>query len=278
MSNYSIEPNDSVTFRVIHEDDDVVVVEKPSHLVTQPGLGHESDALLNGLFSRWGDRLQNMGRARDFGLLHRLDRETSGLLMLSLRPRAYDTLRLAFGERKIAKFYWAVSQATPNRPSGVIKRPIAEFESDRRNGKKLARISSAGKMAVTAYRVLASSPLGSVIECRAVTGRLHQIRVHLASVGAPISGDGFYGPRRRTAGTRLALHAHRLSFTHPTTGEVLDLRTGWPRDLKGLLTALRLPRPDLMPSAGANESPDSPVERVQEIDDDRIGDEHAGTS
>lgn len=271
MSTYSVEPNESVSFRVLHEDDDVVVVDKPPHLVTQPGLGHEDDTLLNGLFSRWGDKLQNLGRARDFGLLHRLDRETSGVLVVALRPRAYDALRLAFAERQIAKYYWAVSTEMPNRPSGVIKRPIAEYESDRRNGKKLARISSSGRMAVTAYRVIASSPLGCLIECRAITGRLHQVRVHLQSIGAPISGDGFYGPKRRGVGARLALHAHRISFTHPVTGETLDVRSPWPKDLKSLLTTLKLPRPDLMPPT----APSIAVEGPQEIDDDSIGDEHA---
>lgn len=275
MSNYSVEPNESVLFRTLYEDEDVVAIDKPSHLVTQPGLGHEDDTLLNGLFARWGDRLQNLGRGRDFGLLHRLDRETSGILLIALRPRAYDTLRLAFAERSIAKYYWAVTTGTPSRPSGVIKRPIAEYEADRRNGKKLARISSAGKMAVTAYRIVSASSLGSVLECRAITGRLHQVRVHLESIGCPISGDGFYGPPRRRSTSRLALHAHRITFAHPVTGVEVDVTSAWPKDLKGLLTSLKLPRPDLA-------KPSVPVASIavkgsKELDDDGVGDEHPGT-
>jgi len=274
VSNYSVEPNESVLFRVLYEDEDVVVVDKPSHLVTQPGLGHDGDTLLNGMFAKWGDRLQNLGRARDFGLLHRLDRETSGVLIVALRPRAYDAMRLAFSERRVAKYYWAVSTETPSRLSGVIKRPIAEYESDRRNGKKMARISSGGKPAVTAYRVLSASALGCVLECRAVTGRLHQVRVHLEAIGCPVSGDGFYGPPRRRATSRLALHAHRVTFVHPVSGALVDVKSGWPKDLKGLLAMLKLQRPDLMSAMPPKAS--FAVEGGQEVDDDGVGDEHAG--
>ena len=117
---------------------------------TQPGKGHERDTLLNGLFAAFGPQLQNLGRARDFGLLHRLDRQTSGLLIVGLRPRSYDALRGQFEKRAIKKFYWALASRTPKKPSGVIRRPILE-EADE---KKTARISSAGKPSVTAYRGL----------------------------------------------------------------------------------------------------------------------------
>jgi 23S rRNA pseudouridine1911/1915/1917 synthase len=249
VAHLSIEPNELVTYKVAHEDDDVLVVVKPARVVTLPGKGHDRNTLLNGLFARYGNKLQNVGREREFGLLHRLDRETSGLVMLALRPSAYDHLVAMFKERKVAKFYWAVVQDAPDRPSGVINRPIAE-RNLRKGGKfgplmKVARISGSGKPSATAYRVLQASRHGALLECRAITGRLHQLRVHLDAIGCPILGDDLYGPETvRDASPRLALHAHRVAFPHPN-GKVLDVRSAWPQDLKGLLQRLGMTRPDL---------------------------------
>lgn len=248
----SIPPNDRIRFKIRYRDPEFVVVEKPAGVVTQPGKGHEEDALLNGLFATFGAQLQQLGSARDFGLLHRLDRPTSGLVLVALTKDAYDSLRSAFERRAIRKFYWAITSRAPKKPAGVIRRPILE-ESDAhpdgparapRGGMKLARIGASGKPAVTAYRVLAASDRGALIECRPVTGRLHQVRVHLASLGCPILGDGVYAPQRvRAAAPRLSLHAHRLVFDHPRTGERVDVRSPLPRDLGRTLTRLGLPRP-----------------------------------
>jgi 23S rRNA pseudouridine1911/1915/1917 synthase len=260
MATFTIEPNERVTFKVRHEDDDLVVVNKPARVVTLPGLGHETDSLLNGLFARYGPRLQNLGKARDFGLLHRLDRDTSGLVILALRPRAYDRLREIFEQREVGKYYWAIVKGRPKGASGVIRKPLLEYEG--RSGKdprtkKLARISSVGKPAVTAWRVLDSGIAASLLECRAVTGRLHQLRVHLDSIGCPIFGDELYGPASiRTAAPRLALHAHRVTFPHPETGAAVDVKSSWPSDLKGLLKRLGLQRPDLVKTADSGGSSD----------------------
>lgn len=247
MPDLSVLPNDRVHFKVHFEDEHLLIVEKPAHLVTQPGKGHETDSLLNGLFARHGTRLQNLGATRDFGLLHRLDRETSGLLVVALTRHAYDALREQFESRDVKKFYWAVATRAPKAERGVIRRPILEYAASSRPGeppKKLARISPAGKPAVTAYRVLAASSHGALLECRPVTGRLHQVRVHLASIGCPIAGDGLYGDAEAKAlGTRLALHAHRLVLTHPATGDVLDATAPWPKDLKPVLKRLKLAAP-----------------------------------
>lgn len=245
MATFSIQPNEHVAFKVLHEDADLVVIEKPARLVTQPGLGHETDTLMNGLFAKWGNSLQNVGRERDFGLLHRLDRETSGVLIVALRARAYDAMRDAFAQRLVRKFYWAIVATAPEPESGVIKLPIAEFEGTvggrKGKSKKLARVSSGGKASVTAYRVLDANGRGALVECRAVTGRLHQIRVHLEAIGSPILGDGIYAPRGVSdASPRLALHAHRVAFTHPTTGEKIDVEAGMPKDMKGVLKRLGL--------------------------------------
>lgn len=254
MATFSVEPNDAIGFRVAHEDADVAVVEKPARLATQPGKGHVNDTLLNGLFARWGARLQALGRSRDFGLLHRLDRDTSGLLAVALSARAYDALRSAFAGREVRKFYWAVTVRAPSKGSGVVRLPIAEVPPTR-DRPKLARIGRSGKNAITAYRVLDVSPAGALVEARPVTGRLHQVRVHLNAIGCPILGDKFYAPDAVAAASgRLALHAHRLAFAHPVTGESVDIGTGWPGDLRRLLKRLRLRRPDLAVDDGAVDS------------------------
>lgn len=244
----AIQPNERVTYRVLHRDDDLVIVEKPARVVTHPGVGHEHDTLLNGLWVEFGDRLRQLGVARDWGLVHRLDRDTSGIVAVALSARAYDGMREQFGEREVRKFYWAITHKPPREPEGVIKRPIQEVV--RKTGKytavKLAKISDAGKPAVTAYRTLAANDLAALVEARPVTGRLHQVRVHMDLIGCAIVGDEHYGPRlARGASARLALHAHRLCIEHPVTGEALDVRSKWPADLKGLLRSMKLPRPDL---------------------------------
>lgn len=257
MPSYAVEPNARVTYALHHEDEHLLVVGKPPRVVTQPGVGHEHDTLLNGLFATHGARLAQLGRARDYGLVHRLDRDTSGLLVVALTAMAYDGLREAFATRAVRKLYWAVCHKAPREASGVIKRNIIEIERrrSRYTSEKIARISPDGKTAVTAYRVVASSDFGALIEARPVTGRLHQIRVHLDSIGAGVLGDRLYGPlRTNEASHRLALHAHRLVFTHPVTGETVDVSTVFPRDLRGLLRRLELPRPD---NYGTGESVDS---------------------
>src|SRR5437870_3214775 len=113
MPQFSVPPNALVPFTIQYEDDDLLVVEKPAGVVTQPGKGHARDALLNGLFERFGPRLQNLGAARDWGLLHRLDRDTSGLVVVALRPKAYDSLRAAFAARRVKKCYLAIVRGRP---------------------------------------------------------------------------------------------------------------------------------------------------------------------
>lgn len=266
MSAPAVQPNEHVTFKVAYEDEHLLVVAKPPRVVTQPGLGHEHDSLLNGLFVKWGRPLQRLGAARDYGLLHRLDREASGLVIVGLRPEAYDALRKAFEGRDIGKFYWAVVKGAPKHASGVIRKPLLEQQGSPRGQSrtvKLSRISGRGKPAVTAYRTLGASESGALVECRPLTGRLHQVRVHLGSIGCPILGDDIYGPASvRHAASRLALHAHRLVFHHPVTGEKLDIRTPWPADLRSLLRRLRLPRPEGL-SAG--------VEGGHEVEGDAVG-------
>ncbi len=244
----SVTPNPDVTFKVHFEDEHLLVIEKPARLVTQPGKGHDTDSLLNGLFARWPKPLQNLGAARDFGLLHRLDKATSGLLVVALRTAAYDHLFEQFKNRAVRKFYWAICHKAPKGPSGVINRPILETEPRARET-KTARISSAGKPSITAWRTVAVSSReggAAIIEARPLTGRLHQVRVHLDSIGSTILGDDVYGnPALVRLAPRLALHSHRLSFVHPATGLPVDVHSPFPKDLRPTLKKLGLPRPDL---------------------------------
>ena len=247
--------NERVTFRIAYEDPHLLIVEKRARLVTAPGVGHQDDTLLNGLFARYGKQLHNLGANRDWGLVHRLDKDTSGLLVVTRSADAYDAMREAFASREIRKFYWAVCRKAPNKPDGVIKRPI--IEETKRNSKytatKTARIGASGKPAATAYRTLEVSPAAALIEARPVTGRLHQVRVHLDSIGATVLGDPAYGPKMaQTASPRLALHAHRIAFTHPITGESIDISSPYPRDLRPMLKRMLLSRPDV-PDAGKGE-------------------------
>ena len=242
-----VEPNERITYRTVFEDEHIVVVEKPTRLVSTPGVGHEHDTLLNGLMAKYQKQLTNLGNVRDHGMLHRLDKETSGLLVVALHQRAYDGLREQFEQRLIKKFYWAISHKAPRDPEGVIRKPISDVvkRASRYTSTRTSRIDRNGKSAVTAYRVLQESALAALIEARPVTGRLHQIRVHLDSVGAAVLGDDLYGPKIvRDASPRLALHSHRLSFVHPSTGEQMDIRTPFPRDLRTTLKKMNLSRPE----------------------------------
>lgn len=258
MQAPSIEPNPRVTYKLRFRDEHMLVLEKPAGVVTQPGVGHQHDTLLNGLFHEFGPQLQQLGQARDFGLVHRLDKETSGLLAVALTAPAYDALREQFAARGVRKFYWAVCGKAPKEPEGVIRKPIEEEtrRTSRYTSVKIARLTPAGKPAVTAYRVLDATPLGALIEARPVTGRLHQVRVHLASIGAAIFADEVYARKTlQGAAHRLALHAHRLVVEHPVSGEEIDVRTPWPRDLRALLKRLGLKRPDVeAPRGGAEDA------------------------
>ncbi len=258
-----IEPNQHVSVAVRYEDDHLLVVEKTPGLVTTPGKGHERDTLLNGLFAVYGDRLRQLGASRDHGMLQRLDRDASGLLLVALTTGAWETLREAFARRAVRKYYWAVTRRGPNQPSGVIRKPLEEHMAQRddvwiddpRRKKfakvKLSKVSSRGKPAITAYRTLSSNHAGATLECRSITGRLHQVRAHLDSIGCSILGDRYYGPvASRRAAPRLALHAHRLVFDHPVTGELVDVRTRCPRDMRRSAMQLGLTPPGTFSADG----------------------------
>ncbi len=232
MRKYSVRPNPDVPFRLLHADEQLLVAEKPADVVTQPGKKHEHDSLLNGLFAQYGDALQNLGQAREWGLLHRLDKDTSGLVIVALRNRAYDHLLDQFKKRLIKKTYWAIVHGCPSPAQAVLQMPIAEVTGAR----KRAVISREGKPAITAYRVLQRSRGVCLVEARPKTGRLHQIRVHMAEIGCPVLGEDTYsGGIALPKVPRLCLHAASLSFIHPETTRRLTVLSPWPQDLAATL-------------------------------------------
>ena len=270
MATLSVQPNERVTFAIRYQDEDLLIVEKRCGLVTHPGVGHEHDTLLNGLFASFGARLQNLGDKRDYGLIHRLDKDTSGLLIVALSISAYERLSEAIRKREIAKFYWALTRNTPKQESGIIRLGISEKVNSlsKYTSERIGRIDRHGKPAMTAYRVLQSSIHASLIEARPITGRLHQIRVHLDAIGCAILGDPRYGPKEsRQLSPRLALHAHRLRFAHPISGDQLDVATSFPRDLRKTLSLLRVARPDLEPQSSDADS----LQDAEELTRNEIG-------
>ena len=239
--HYSVKVNDRVSFEIRHADRELLVVEKPPGVVTQPGKKHEHDSLLNGLFAEYGNALQNLGESRSWGLLHRLDKETSGLVIVALRIPAYENLRAQFENRQVKKTYLAIVAGRPRRVQSVIQKPIAEIIG---RGRKKAVIKRDGKPAITAYRVLEAGERASLIEASPKTGRLHQIRIHMADAGHPVLGDSIYGDESKSFTVpRLCLHAAALSFIHPSTTHRVQVEAPWPADLTKTLKRLGLHAP-----------------------------------
>lgn len=218
--------NPSITPSIILADDSLLVVDKPAGLVVEPGLGHARDSLLNGLMSTHGEALAALGPDRDWGLVHRLDRETGGCVLIALTAAAYDHLRRQFESRSVRKSYLSIVNGRLPNEQGTIDDPLVET---RRGDMKISVPGrrGAGRPAVTHFRVLAATRSRSLLLVRIETGRLHQIRAHLASIGHPVCGDRVYrsdlppntsrpGPGR--ARSPLLLHAWRLEFSHPVTG------------------------------------------------------------
>ncbi len=255
-------PNPSIRPRIVYEDAHLAVALKPRGLVTLPGRGHASDTLLNGLVARYGDRLLGLGKRRDWGLLHRLDRATSGLVAVALHPRAYDALRKAFARRKVLKTYLAVTRSSPPRRSGSINVRLREA---RRADRKVALVDPAGESARTDYRLLAVGRDGrALLLCRIATGRLHQIRAHLAWLGCPLAGDAVYaaadapdgrGAAARRADRALLLHAWRLELPHPATGSPLEVEAAPPPDWDAWARSAGVPLGRVLARAAAAPGP-----------------------
>lgn len=235
------EANARVPIRVLQDAGGVLAVDKEAGRVTMPGAGHVRDSVQNGVMALAGVELAALGAKRDFGLLHRLDRATSGVLLFARTVPAYESLREAFRTRAIRKEYLAITERAPRRTTGKIRERLREV---RRQDRKVAVPDIDGASAVTQYRVHARGRDGvALVECRIETGRLHQIRAHLASIDAPLLGDAVYrmsppdGRARaaRAADAAIFLHAWRVGFAHPETGAEVRIEAPLPDRFRAAL-------------------------------------------
>lgn len=230
------EPDPGVVIDVRFADDDVVVVAKPAGLVVHPGAGNARGTLVDGLLARFPG-IENVGDPMRPGIVHRLDRDTSGLLVVARTARAYDALVAQLAQRSVERLYGALVWGRLSSRRGLIDAPIG------RSGARRTRMAvrDAGKPARTEYKVVEefAVPLTSFLECKLETGRTHQIRVHLAAIGHPVVGDGTYGGSRdQIALSRPFLHAGTLGFDHPVTGERLRFEEPLPVELRAVLEHL----------------------------------------
>ena len=218
--------------KIVHEDADLIVLDKPAGLVVHPGAGQPDRTLMNALLAH-APRLAGVPRA---GIVHRLDKDTSGLLVVAKNVEAQADLARQLAERSVRRLYLAVVQGDPPA-SGIVDAAIGR---DVRSRVRMA-VSQRGKPARTAYRVVERFGHAALLECRLETGRTHQIRVHLQHIRHPLVGDATYrrGTRHGLTFARQALHAGELTLTHPRSGKVMTWRSPLPRDMKRLLEALR---------------------------------------
>ena len=246
-----------IPLAIVYEDKDLVVIDKPAGLVVHPAAGNPDGTLVNALIAHCGDSLIGIGGEARPGIVHRLDKDTSGLLVAAKTERAMTSLAKQFANHTIERAYNAVVWGAPRTPEGLIEGQIGRSPFDR---KRMAVLRGGGKLARTRYRTLETfgdpaRPLAALIECRLETGRTHQIRVHLTHLGHPLIGDPQYGrirqpPRARTPEEqvaftlaanfpRQALHAFVLGFQHPSLHKTLRFESPWPADFAELVTALR---------------------------------------
>jgi len=222
---------------IVYEDPYLAVLNKPAGLVVHPAHGHAGGTLLNALLARYPE-LQAWPVEEGWpGLVHRLDRDTSGLLIIARTPEARDALRVQFKARTVSKIYLALVIGQPRLERARIEAPIARHPQDR---KRMAVVKEGGRPASTEYRVLEYLGGYALLEVQPETGRTHQIRVHLAAIGYPVAGDRLYGPpRQRLPLDRLFLHASRLTFYHPISGQEIMFTALLPPDLQAILDKLR---------------------------------------
>ena len=233
-----IASDESIDFEVIFEDDSVIVVSKPSGLIVHPGSGIANGTLVNGLAAQFPD-LREIGDPTRLGLVHRLDKGTSGLLIVARTPEALDNLKFQMQERHVHRQYFAIVAGHVESNKGVVDAPLGR---DPKNPLKRAVINS-GKYARTHYEIdqKYESPFKvSMLNCRLETGRTHQIRVHLAAIGHPVLGDELYGGRTSfNSENRLALHAQVLTFLHPITSNLMHFESPLPAELTSMKAAFR---------------------------------------
>ncbi|WP_371347262.1 RluA family pseudouridine synthase [Ancylobacter sp. IITR112] len=248
----------NIPLAIVHEDEHLIVIDKPAGMVVHPAPGSPDGTLVNALLHHCGSSLSGIGGVRRPGIVHRLDKDTSGLLVVAKNDRAHKKLAAQFADHgrtgPLERAYLAFVWGAPDLPSGTVDAPLARHPIAR---ERIA-VRSGGRFAITHWQRLASfadtagRPIATLVECQLETGRTHQIRVHMAHIGHPMLGDALYGVGQRTRASRLpeaarmaldglgrqALHAARLGFEHPATGEILSFESPLPADLARLEEAL----------------------------------------
>jgi 23S rRNA pseudouridine1911/1915/1917 synthase len=250
---------EAIALDIVYEDDDIIVIDKPAGLVVHPAAGHATGTLVNALIAHCGASLSGIGGVKRPGIVHRLDKDTSGLMVVAKNDRAHQSLSAQFADHgrtgSMERGYLAFVWGTLNRPRGTIDAPLDRHPHAR---EKMA-VREGGREAVTHYELREvfnghdGKPVASLIACRLETGRTHQIRVHLAHLGHPLMGDSVYGPHFKTKASQLgpqsqaalsaldrqALHAYLLVLEHPKTGEILRWEAPLSEDLLLLERALK---------------------------------------
>lgn len=228
---------------IVFEDEHLIVLDKPSGLVVHPAPGNPDRTLVNALLAHCGESLAGIGGVKRPGIVHRLDKETSGLMVVAKTELAHRALSTAFATHDLTRAYLAVVRGVPSPRDGTIASRIGR---SRTNRKKMAVVAHGGKEAITRYHVRrAFGSVAALVECRLATGRTHQIRVHLAAARHPLIGDQVYGRARNEAlpplvrdFPRQALHAYKLGFHHPTDGRYLEFVSELPKDIGDLIKIL----------------------------------------
>mgnify|MGYP001053635289 FL=1 len=229
-------PPQDIPLDVVYEDDDVIVVNKPTGLVVHPAPGHPDGTLVNALLHHCGDSLSGIGGEKRPGIVHRIDRDTSGLIIAAKNDAAHLALSAQLKDHSLSRTYECLVTGNMKQDSGTVDAPIGRSSADR---KKMAVVPT-GRRAVTHWEVIARYPGVTHLRCRLETGRTHQIRVHLAYIGHPILGDTVYGAKKPVAGlTGQCLHAVGLRFIHPRTGEPVELTCPLPEEFVRMLEKLR---------------------------------------
>jgi 23S rRNA pseudouridine1911/1915/1917 synthase len=253
---------EDIPLHVVYEDKDLIVIDKPAGLVVHPAAGNPDGTLVNALIAHCGDSLKGVGGVARPGIVHRLDKDTSGLLVAAKNERTMRSLAKQFANHTIERAYHAIVWGAPRKPEGVIESQIGRNPFDR---KRMGVLRGGGKEARTRYKVIErfgpkERPFASLVECRLETGRTHQIRVHLTHLGHPLIGDATYGRSRHPSRAktqaeekaygmaaefpRQALHAWLLGFHHPGPDRKMRFESPWPEDFRSLVEALRGLAPD----------------------------------
>jgi 23S rRNA pseudouridine1911/1915/1917 synthase len=251
---------EDIALDIVYEDDDIIVIDKPSGLVVHPAAGHETGTLVNALIAHCGTSLSGIGGVRRPGIVHRLDKDTTGLLVAAKNDRAHQSLTAQFADHgrtgAMRRGYMAFAWDAPGRQRGTIDAPIDRHPYAR---EKMA-VRDSGREAITHWEIQEAfngrdgKPVAALLACQLETGRTHQIRVHLAHIGHPLMGDSVYGSHFKTKASHLgpksqaalaglrrqALHAYLLALEHPKTGEILQWERALPEDLLLLQKALRV--------------------------------------